>query len=449
MDPRSLLRALVFSSAALFAACGGQGADSPNLIFIVLDNVRSDRLSQCGYERPTSPFLEQLCARDQSRCTCDAQAPSSWTLPTHASYFTGTEVPQHGAGKGGIGGGNVRLSPGTHARPLDDVLPTLAEVLGERGYQTVSVSGNPLVSPASGLTRGFATVYQATSFGSDYGGKLLEVVTKTLPPSRPEQPLFLFVNIADAHRPWQAIPEGAGWVPQRRRMSFPQKPGRPNRERRRYVAGELSPEETAFLIERLDDVYDFAVRRADNTLRGLLRLLREEGWIEGERGFRVVITSDHGEHLGDHGLMGHAGPYLFEEITRVPLAVWSSTKTRELPQQISALVSYDLVLDGQPRRRPVRSTAFASDTWPLWYGPEIGSKAAAAIWRGTDKVVSHDGRVEHFDLKADPGELDAQAPIDDESAAEIDALLRALESVAAGDAPDEEMLELLRSLGYV
>ncbi len=211
----------------------------------------------------------------------------------------------------------------------------------------------------------------------------------------------------------------------------------------------MTPEEKAALLEHLDDVYDFAVRRADNTLRGLLRLLREQGWIEGERGFRVVITSDHGEHLGDHGLMGHAGPYLFEEITRVPLAVWSSDEMRALPSQISAIVSHDLILDGRPRRRPVRAMAFASDTWPLWYGPDVGSQAAAAIWRGSEKVVSHDGRLERFDLAADPAELAPLGDVDADSAAQIEALLRALEAVAVGGEPDAEMLELLRSLGYV
>jgi arylsulfatase A-like enzyme len=450
-DMTVLVRGLVLLAASLAGACASPaGPEPPTLVFVVLDNVRSDRLSFCGYGRPTSPFLEQLCGRDGSQCTCDAQAPSSWTLPTHASYFTGTEVAQHGAGKGGIGDGNVRLAPGTHARPLDSALPTLAERLAARGYQTVAVSGNPLVSPASGLTRGFDVVHHALNFGSLYGADFVERLGEVLAQVDPERPLFLFLNIADAHRPWFGIPEGMDWLPPRRRLSFPQKPGRPNRDRRRYVTGQITPAKRAYLLEHLGDVYDFGVRRADNTLRGTLRLLRETGWIEGEGGdFRVVITSDHGEHLGDHGLMGHAGPYLFEELTRVPLAVWGTKTVRELPRQISALVSHDLILDGQPQRRPVRSMAFASDTWPQWYGPEFGSHAAAAIWRGDMKVVNHDGQVGRFDLATDPGELDPQPDADEESTAEIEALLRALESVAAGEAPDEEMLELLRSLGYV
>ncbi|MDH3523557.1 MAG: sulfatase-like hydrolase/transferase [Acidobacteriota bacterium] len=441
-------------AAALTAACAGPAApERPNLVFVVLDNVRSDRLSLCGYERPTSPFLVQLCGREGSRCTCDAQAPSSWTLPAHASYFTGAEVPQHGAGKGGDDEGNVRLGPGTHARPLDDALPTLAETLGERGYQTVLVSGNPLVSPASGLTRGFTTVRHASFFGEFSGPGLPQALEDALesvePPSESAAPLFLFVNIANAHRPWPGVPERVDWLPPRLMLSFPQKAGRPNPQRRSFITGTMDPDEAAELVAHLGDVYDFSVRSADRTLRLVLRTLREGGWIGGERPFRVVVTSDHGEHLGERGLMGHADPYLYEELTRVPLAVYGSAPIPELPRQIAALASYDLLLDGRPRRRPVRALAFASDTWPRWYRPGLGSRPGAAIWNGSEKFVSHDGEILRYDLAEDPGELAPERWTEEETVAELEALLAALEASASGEPPSPEMLELLRSLGYL
>jgi arylsulfatase A-like enzyme len=443
---------LITAAAVLWTAACTPSApepERPNVIFIVLDNVRSDRLAQCGYERPTSPFLDRLCARNRSQCTCDAQAPSTWTLPTHASYFTGTEVPQHGAGMGGIGGGNVRLFPGTHARPLDDKLPTLAERFAERGYQTVMVSGNPLLSAPSGLTRGFAVVQHAREFGRLYGARLVNLLDETLAQQAAEEPLFLFVNIADAHRPWFEIPDDIGWVPPRPYLSFKQKPGRSNKARREFVTGVMSPERAAELLAHLNDVYDWAVWRADETLGGVLRVLRNGGWMREPKSFRLILTSDHGEHLGDHRLMGHAGPYLYEEMTRVPLVVYSSQPVRELPRQISALVSYDLALGGQPRRRPVRATAFASDTWPGWYGPEIGAAPGAALWQGSLKTVHHDGRVERYDLERDPGE---ESPIPWTGKSEVEelaALIQALESVVGGEPPSDEMLQLLKDLGYV
>ena len=68
----------------------------PNIVMIVLDTIRSDHLSICGYERPTTPVLEDLVRQAQA-ATCDAYAPGTWTLPSHASFFTGLSVPDHGA----------------------------------------------------------------------------------------------------------------------------------------------------------------------------------------------------------------------------------------------------------------------------------------------------------------------------------------------------------------
>ncbi len=70
------------------------------IIFIVVDTLRADRTSLCGYALPTTPTLERLAANGAS-FTCDAHTPASWTLPSHASFFTGRDVSEHGAGSGG------------------------------------------------------------------------------------------------------------------------------------------------------------------------------------------------------------------------------------------------------------------------------------------------------------------------------------------------------------
>jgi arylsulfatase A-like enzyme len=442
MRPLALAFALV---AGTLPACSPP-APHPHLVFVVLDDVRSDRLSQCGYERPTSPTLSRLCAGATADCTCDAVAPSSWTMPSHASFFTGAEVAEHGAGMAGSDT-DVRLGAGTHARPLGPELPTLAETLAARGYQTLALSGNPLVSPPSGLLRGFETFAHADEFGRLYGNKLVRRLRTVLADRDPERPLFLFVNIADAHRPWFAIPDGVGWVPPRSYLGFRQKPGQPNPLLRDFVTGTMAPEAAAELVAHLNDVYDWAVWRADETLAGVLEVLRQGGWIEGERAYRLVITSDHGEHLGEHGLMGHAAPYLYEEIARVPLAVLGTTAV-EVPDQVAAVVSYDILLDGRPRRRPLLASAFASETWPLWYGPRFGTRPAAALWDGRRKTVHQDGRIERYDLGADPAEMSPSAWSGKAEVDVLERLIAALQAVGSGEPPDPEVLELLRSLGY-
>ncbi len=433
---------------AAIVGCSEPPGPQPDVLFIVLDNVRADRLAQCGYERPTSPFLDQLCARDLASCSCGAQAPSTWTLPTHASYFTGTEVPQHGTGMGGRTAETVRLAPGTFARPLDDRLPTLAEEFQERGYQTISLSGNPLISPASGLTRGFEVEHHARDFAKLYGERLFRRLEQMLEERDEERPMFLFLNICDAHRPWFGIPPGKhDWLPAREYLSFKQEPGKPNETRRRFVTGEMGAEEREALLERLNDLYDYAVWRADETLGSSLRILRNAGIFEGD--FRLVLTSDHGEHLGERSLMGHAGPYLYEEMTRVPVAFFSNEGAKPLPDQMPALNVYDLLLEGEIKRRPLRATAYASDTWPVWYGPEVGDDPSAALWEGSAKTVHHDGEILRYDLSADPLELEPLAWNGEAEVEQLEALLEALAASASSEPPSEEMLELLRSLGYL
>ena len=112
---------------------------APNVLLIVLDTVRADALSLYGYDRDTSPNLVRL-ARGGVRFE-QARATAPWTLPSHASMFTGRWPHQ--------------LDIGTF-RPLDARSPTLAEVLGARGYVTAGFVANPIFCHADyGLARGF------------------------------------------------------------------------------------------------------------------------------------------------------------------------------------------------------------------------------------------------------------------------------------------------------
>jgi hypothetical protein len=198
----------------------------PTVLFVVLDMVRADRLSLCGYGRPTSPSLERL--RDLGAAwTCGAHAPGSWTLPSHASFFTGLPVYAHGVhylpGDDALSMGGIPV----YARPLGPEPGTLAEAMAAAGYATAMVSGNPLLGEASGLTRGFEQVEVAPRFGALAGQDLLARTARVLSRARGEgRPLFLFVNIADAHDPWPAVPEGLGWLPATPALTYdPADPG--------------------------------------------------------------------------------------------------------------------------------------------------------------------------------------------------------------------------------
>ena len=421
------------------------------VVFVVLDNVRSDRLSLCGYERRTSRRLEALCRRRDAACTCRAIAPSSWTLPSHASFFTGEDVPVHGAGMAGVGND---VGVGTVARPLGPDRSTLAERMAERGYRTVLFSANPLLSSPSGLTRGFQHVETAETFGDWYGHRLLvrleRLLERQLSPE--DGPLFLFVNIADAHQPWAEVPADVPGIPRRGALSFPLDPRSGNPLRRRFIGGLMPPDESAELLGHLGDVYDHAVLRADRGLGGVIRILREGGWWPSG-GARLVVTSDHGEHLGDHGLLGHAGPFLYDEIAAVPLVVVGAAGL-ELPEPLSAAAVHSLVLDGTvlpvADRHAVRAYAYPSDPWARWYGPRFGALPAVGLWWDDGKALLQGGELLRFDRGEDPREL-SPLPVEETAlAARLEEMVAALEaSAAGGDAGDAEMAKLLRALGYL
>ena len=121
----------------------------PNVVLIVLDTVRASNVSSYGYERRTTPHLDAFAAGAVRFST--ATTVSSWSVPAHASLFTGLFAPEHGAGLS-LRDASRRLE---RPAPLDASLVTLAEHLAERGYATAGISANLLLAPHMNLTQGF------------------------------------------------------------------------------------------------------------------------------------------------------------------------------------------------------------------------------------------------------------------------------------------------------
>ena len=111
----------------------------PYIILMVLDTVGAKHLSLYGYKRPTTPNLERIA----KECTVYTRcfSPACWTVPSHASMFTGLHPSQHGAFESRF--------------LLRDNLPHLVPALKDFGYDTIGISTNSLVSPASGICQDF------------------------------------------------------------------------------------------------------------------------------------------------------------------------------------------------------------------------------------------------------------------------------------------------------
>ncbi len=296
-------------------------AGAPDVVLIVLDTVRRDHLSTYGHGRETSPALTALAARGAR--FDDARVNGVWSLPSHATLFTGEAPSTHGA----------------HYEHwlLDDDLPTLAEALAATGYETVCVTGNPLISRGLGTARGFRVVDESwRSFwvqesliawrmlrplwdrDRDKGGAAgVRFLRRWLRRERdPERPLFLFVNVMDSHAPYTDVP------PAYQRRFLPE--GVSRSQARRLVARVFVHHVFGRALE-LDDAqvetvtrsYDGAVAYADAVLGQILDALAGDG---GREDTLVIVLADHGELLGEHALWGHVHS-LYDELLRVPLVM--------------------------------------------------------------------------------------------------------------------------------
>ncbi len=323
----------------------------PNVALIVLDTLRADRLSCYGYERPTTPFLDELAARG---LRFDAvHSTASHTPPSHATLFSGL-LPS----ETGVMGSISKL-------PWD--LETLAERLSDRGYTTLGVVANFVLRRARNYQQGFqlyddslvcpqgvgaaaAAVLSRAAVGELVGrifigrrsvAKILNGLTRprdrrhdaaAVTPlvlrhleeaARGPGPLFLFVNYMDVHTPYQAPDAERDRFLAHDPGRFRERLGGLEFHRRLDVlaaelrAGKEGPREE---LAALSDRYDGELHYLDAHLRAFVERFAQ---ISKDRGWLLVITSDHGEQFGEHGEVGH-GQGLWEESVRVPLIVAGS-----------------------------------------------------------------------------------------------------------------------------
>jgi arylsulfatase A-like enzyme len=310
-----------------------------NVLLIVWDTVRAENLSLYGYGRPTTPNLERFAGRGVRFDL--AFGTSSWTLPSHASLFTGRWPHELGVG---------------WTSPLRPDVPTLAEYLAGRGYDTAGFVANlEYCGRETGLDRGFAHyedyplgLYETFTRYVGLGHRMelpswaciverlvakVSGLTWELNPRSSEhakrgvevdrgfldwlswqrerrRPFFAFLNYNDAHTPYE--------VPDRATPGFGLRPStcHDRLTLRRWTA--LDKAKLAYDDVRMaTDVYDDCVAYLDGRLGSLLDELRRRGVLDDTL---VIVAADHGEHLGDHLLFFH-GCSLYRQVVQVPLVI--------------------------------------------------------------------------------------------------------------------------------
>jgi arylsulfatase A-like enzyme len=287
--------------AAALGACAGASEPPPraNVLIVLVDTLRRDRLGCYGYGRPTSPALDRLAQESIlfERCL----APSSWTEPSTASLLCGLYPARHGAHE------YVRI-------PGEVVM--LAEVLREAGWRTAAVSGNPNASAALGFDQGFEEfVSPPCELAREYPDVTELVARAEELIGRPDpRPWLLYLHVMNVHGPYRSPPGFRERFLDEPWREFPFQNEiwkdllRKGRVERR---ADVTPEHLRDLRAR----YDGAVAYTDEVLGAFLRERLEAGGAQADL---VVVTADHGEELFDHGGFGH-GFTLHHEVVDVPL----------------------------------------------------------------------------------------------------------------------------------
>jgi len=301
--------------AAVLLACSEPprpaAADArPSFLLVVIDTLRVDAVSAYGSEPGTvTPALDAL-AREGLRYA-RAYAPAPWTLPSHATLFTGVGPGEHGVG---VGGHMV----------LPERFETLAERLAGAGYDTIGFAENSLVVPAMGLAQGFRSFVSegiaVTLRKQGHEDVQLDVVQGVRDWSQqrdPQKPFLVFANLFDAHDPYELHPEHdflpPGVPPERAERLGRGEPGEGVAEFAGICERLPPPDE----IEILRALYRGEVAAADAKLGRLVEAARAAA---GDGPLVTVVTSDHGEHFGEHGLLGHEFS-LRGSLLHVPLVV--------------------------------------------------------------------------------------------------------------------------------
>lgn len=404
-------------------------ADAPNVLLLILDTVRASTLSLYGNPLPTTPFLEELAQRG---VVFDwAIAPAPWTLPSHASMFTGRWPSELRA---------------DWRSALEQKQTTLAEVLAARGYRTGGFTANlQATSVETGLGQGFEryedhppqldVLIRSTAIGfqlfnrfivwrlgqQQVGRKPASVVRQSfldwVGEGRGERPFFAFLNFFDAHIPYDPTPRFLGRfgpvTAHSRRLR-----GGPGSE------GNRLARDSTWIVER-GWRYAEAIATIDEEIRAIVAGLESRGLLHNTL---IVVTADHGELFGQHGLFGHGHSLYIDEI-RVPLIivpprglssgrrVKQPVSLRDLGRTITDLVGIEASQLGGASLRPVWESDSAVAPGPVISMvsgvPDRGSQAPvargnmAALLRGPwHYILNGDSTVELYHLQDDYREMD-------------------------------------------
>ncbi|NCG19333.1 MAG: sulfatase-like hydrolase/transferase [Rhodobacterales bacterium] len=317
------------------------GPTHPNVLVIMWDTTRADRMSLYGHDRSTTPRLDAFAA--DAAVFEQAISPGMWTVPAHGSWFTGLPVASHGANAKWIW--------------LDNRFVTLAEHFRANGYDTYAYTSNPYLSENSNILQGFDTIDYAwkapwaekaaaatqakliegdksaelspswrpeghgegwpkhlTAY-KDGGDVTREAFSEWLDERAPKKQWVAYLNFLEAHHPRVPSEEARKRLHDDEMVESGLSTDASLFRTMSYMEGKVTYEPAE--LDAIKGVYDATISDLDTVTGHILDDLKERGVLEDTI---VVIVSDHGEHLGEHGLFDHRWS-VYQELLHVPLVI--------------------------------------------------------------------------------------------------------------------------------
>lgn len=472
--------------------------ERPNVLWITLESVRADHTPLYGYDRNTTPHLQRLCEREDATVLENGIAASIWTPPSSASMLTGTHLSTHDLGTDGKAGYKI---------PED--LETLPELLSGAGYETALFSSNSFLSSATGLDRGFDYSKFVRMTPSNFAG--IDEVTRdswrclfdrflanpTLDPGTLRRdvrdgkndlvrdqarrwlkrrwsgtsPFFAYAHVFSPHHPYLPPSRYLDTYPSdapldvEEACSLVEDLYENGEEMARRVATGLDLTDGEW--EAIRSLYDAEIRFADRTTHEMIEAAR----ARSDRDLVVVVTADHGDLFGEHGLLSH-DLVCHDGLIGVPMVTVGIDAIADGPDELSQHIDLTYTIaalagapterfEGRDLREPGRWYAIsqrgAADLESYrehdpGFGEEFLEDPITAV-RTTEYKYVTDGRSET--LYRLPDESRNRLADKPETARELAAVLdrEGIEwsSGKSGERAefDDETRERLRDLGYV
>ena len=472
---RKFLPILLF--LCVFSGCSSPPQSRPNILLISIDTLRADHLGCYGYQRATSPFMDELASRGTR---FENFFVNTYATPqSHATILSSQFQETHGVGyfqlapTAAIHKNFAAADPDVQKGPLRiplrkpqdgfpefttrDVklpvrLPLVAELLSASGYSTLAVTEGGFMSASLGFDRGFDHFYDESTSAETGVDKLIELLDKNV---EKDSPVFALYHTYAVHSPFTP-PEAYRGMFGGFDTTLEATGNFPAQFEKRVTT--LSEDDLRFVRA----MYDAGIRHADDVLRDLFSRLSDRSFSDN---MMVILTSDHGEALGEHGNLMHGMPSLHDEIIKVPLIIVAGKpSTGTIDDRMASTV--DIVptmlnyaglqtpsevkgadLLRAPSAEPAEQFVFAQ------YGNRLYA-VRTHNWKLVKDMGA--GKIALYNIKADPGENHDVSEEHQDVVASLSGMLEmsvtdARETKFVATVPELTAKEMtkLKSLGYV